>query len=529
MQYEALNPSTGKFQSYPTKGAALSAMHPGPARQPDAPVGVAWPNPLPLGDDLPAVPALDLELLPAAFRGFVEDVSELMQTPVDYAAAACLVSLAGCVNRRAAILPKREDTSWKVIPNLWGAIIAPPGMMKSPVLHVVTRPLAQIEEGWRIKFSSECSAFELEREKADLRWQGWREDYKRAAKKASNLPVEPDRTLAQPRQRRLILTDATFEKLHEILAENGSGVLVVRDELTGWLASLDRQGREGERGFYLQSWNGDAAFTIDRIGRGSIHVEACCVSLIGLIQPARLRWYLAQALEGGPTDDGLIQRFQIAVWPDPPHEWRLVDRPPNESANRTASAVFDRLAALDSENPVTLRFVPDAQELFFAWWAELERAIRSDSLAPALASHLAKYRSLMPTIAGLFELADAAAENDGPSREALISLEHTQQAAAWTEYLAAHARRIYSCAISPELRAVRDLAAKIKNGILLDGFTTRSVYLRGWSGLDTPERGRAALALIEDAGWIRRDSQAPSESGGRPSERWVINPKVLHA
>jgi hypothetical protein len=79
------------------------------------------------------------------------------------------------------------------------------------------------------------------------------------------------------------LTDATFEKLHEILAQNPAGVLVIRDELTGWLAELDRLGRKGERAFFLQAWNGDSGFTVDRIGRGSIYVPAVCVSLLGNI------------------------------------------------------------------------------------------------------------------------------------------------------------------------------------------------------------------------------------------------------
>ena len=52
--------------------------------------------------------------------------------------------------------------------------------------------------------------------------------------------------------------DATTEKLHEILNENPAGVFVVRDELTGWLGELDKPGREGERAFYLQAWNGDS-------------------------------------------------------------------------------------------------------------------------------------------------------------------------------------------------------------------------------------------------------------------------------
>jgi hypothetical protein len=486
-----------------------------------------WPEPAPLGDELPPVQSFDLNLLPSCFRPLVNDISERMQAPPDFAAAAAIVTLAGCVNRRAAIHPKAVDNSWEVVPNLWGAIVGHPGFMKSPVLRAITQPLTQIEELWRAEYAEELSEYQLAKEQADLRCQAWREDYKRALKKGAPAPVQPDNSLRPPALRRISFTDSTFEKLHEILSENPAGGLVVRDELTGWLAELDKQGREGERGFYLQAWNGDAGYTVDRIGRGSIYVPAVCISLLGNIQPARLRWFLSQAFNGGPSDDGLFQRFQILVWPDPPRDWRLIDRPPNGAALGAAEKIFSTLANLSADDPVRMRFSPEAQPLFYEWLSELENKIRSDSGLPApFVAHLAKYRSLMPTLAGLFELADLANEGAVHS-EALISLDHAQQAAALCDYLESHARRVYACVISPECRAARELARHIQNGDLAEAFATRSVYLKGWTGLDTVERVRGALYLLEDAGWLRRAESPSLPAGGRPSEVWEINPRLV--
>jgi hypothetical protein len=487
-----------------------------------------WPDPEPLNIDLPNVPPFDLELLPSCLRALVHDVSERMQTPPDYAAAAAIVSLAGCTGRRALIHPKVED-GWEVIPNLWGAIIAPPGMMKSPVLRAVTLPLYRIEEKWRAEFESENSNFEVEQEQAELRWQAWREQYKSSVKKGEPAPVQPDRTLRSPQQKRLVLSDATVEKLHEILAENPGGVVVLRDELTGWLAELDRPGRETERAFYLQAWNGDAGFTMDRIGRGSIYVPAVCVSLMGNIQPSRIRWYLAQTVEGGPCDDGLFQRFQFMVWPDQPDfaQWRLVDRAPNSSAIVQAEVVYDRLATISSQEPVRLRFCADAQSLFFAWLTELERRIRGSTLPSPMISHLAKYRSLMPSLAGLFRLAEFASSVGIPAGDLAISLEQAQQAAAICDYLEAHARRVYACIASPERHATAELGRHIQAGELPLIFTTREIYRRCWTGLDGPERVRKAVAHLEDAGWLRRVGPPAQRGSGRPSESWQVNPKVL--
>jgi hypothetical protein len=139
----------------------------------------------------------------------------------------------------------------------------------------------------------------------------------------------------EPILRRYKTEDATVEKISELLLENPRGILVHRDELSGWLRNLEKQGREGDRSFYLEAWNGTGSFDVDRIGRGSLHVPALCLSILGSIQPGPLSTYVYQATQGEKGDDGLLQRFQLLVWPDPPASWRNVDRwPDTEAKNR---------------------------------------------------------------------------------------------------------------------------------------------------------------------------------------------------
>ena len=33
-------------------------------------------------------------------------------------------------------------------------------------------------------------------------------------------------------------------------------MLLLRDELSGWMRALDKPGHEGDREFYLEAWNG---------------------------------------------------------------------------------------------------------------------------------------------------------------------------------------------------------------------------------------------------------------------------------
>jgi hypothetical protein len=57
-------------------------------------------------------------------------------------------------------------------------------------------------------------------------------------------------------------------------------------------------------------------------------------------------------------------------------------------------------------------------------------------------------------------------------------------------------------------------------------FSCRDVYLKGWSGLDTPEAVKLAAEVLEDAHWVREVSGESGPLGGRPSNRYTVNPRV---
>ena len=89
-----------------------------------------------------------------------------------------------------------------------------------------------------------------------------------------------------------------------------------------------------------------------------------------------------------------------------------------------------------------------------------------------------------------------------------------------------HAQRVYSCIVAPQMRAAIELADKIKcKKVGADGFfSCRGVYLKRWSSLDSPEAVKQAADVLEDAGWIRDVSGKSGPAGGRPANRYQINP-----
>ena len=74
--------------------------------------------------------------------------------------------------------------------------------------------------------------------------------------------------------------------------------MLERDELGGWLSLMQTEDGASARAFYLECFDGTNSYTYDRIGRGTIIIESCCLSLIGCIQPSRIAPLVRSAISG---------------------------------------------------------------------------------------------------------------------------------------------------------------------------------------------------------------------------------------
>jgi putative DNA primase/helicase len=211
-------------------------------------------------------------------------------------------------------------------------IVGFPAMMKSPMLAEVMRPLEAMEAKAGKIYQRDLAEYELRTEALQAQRREVTAKASRLGTSTDNLIDELRQMRAEPPTRtRYVVADPTVEKLGIILNENPAGVLLFRDELVGFLATMDRAGHENDRSFYLQAWNGTSRYTYDRVGRGTLDIEAACVSILGATTPGPVQAYLREAFSG-MRDDGLIQRFQVSVYPDAPAVWRNVDRDPDVSA-----------------------------------------------------------------------------------------------------------------------------------------------------------------------------------------------------
>ena len=485
-------------------------------------------KPIPLPKSLAPVDTFDCSLLPAGFDRWATDVSERMQCPIDYAAVTTMVALGAVIGKKIGIRPKALDDGFEVIPNCWGMLIGRPSELKTPAMAQAIEPLKRLEIASSDDYDKRMKEYLAESELMEIAVKESRADAKKMVKKGDRSGAKAllidlqDHAPEPPTRRRLIVNDATVEKLGELLNENPNGLLLERDELSGWLQSLSKEDHTNDRAFYLEAFNGTGSYVYDRIGRGTIDISSVCVSVIGTIQPGRLAPYLSHAIKQGVGDDGFAQRFQLAVYPDSVVQWRYVDRKADESAREAVNAVFDRISKMETPTPLDgdgsyyTHFDAEAQELFIEWWMRLESEIRSGEIHPAMEAHLTKYRSLLPSLALIVQIAE--------SENLTVKADAVRKAIGWCKYLKSHAERIYAMSLDPSTTNAKAILNKIKQGKLGERFKQRDIQQKCWSGLTEGKDVGKALNLLEEHRYIF--SEVNQGATGRPSTVYCINPHL---
>lgn len=495
------------------------------ARPPStSPVSVdVWPTPTPIKSVLPPVEKFVPELMPDAIRDFVMDVADRQQAPPDFVAVAALCAIAAVIGNRVRVRPKQHD-DWEVVPNLWGALIGRPSTMKSSTMRSALAAIYAIQDAEREKWEKQNKAAKIEGALGVLEVKSNKQKAEKALKVGNreeariilaNVMDDADE-LPCPR---IVVNDASVEKLGELLNENPRGLLLIRDELAGLLSKLERDEHQSERAFYLEAYSGGGAFTYDRIGRGTVHIKHCTLSIIGGVQPSRIAPIVRGAISGA-SNDGFVQRMQMSVYPDDDFSWQYIDRKPDPAARLAYEKVFrdlHELAPGDTDNPAILHFSPESQPLFRQWMEEINADARSGSLSSVLESHILKMPETVASLAVLFELIDG-----GRCEVTEISM---RRALDWADYLRSHASRLYALGETMAADGARLIVERRSH--LPMPFTARDVHQKGWTGLADRTAVAAAIELLLATHHCREAGQHSSAAGGRPTTGYCWNPSLM--
>lgn len=510
-----------------------------------------WPDPLPLPKiDLLPVKPFDCDiLLPKALRSYVEDAAERAQVPPDLIAVPLVVSFSIILGKVYKIKPKQKD-DWEVVANVWGMIIARSGSLKTYCLNTGIAPLKHLEARCREEFSSQLNASELERRQHEHIENALNDLLKKETKRIAesqikgkfleeidqtNLKKIKDQMLQVSNQapvklteKRFITNDPTVEKLHDLLSEpNSNGIMALRDELIGLLMGFEKTGHEQDRGFYLEGWNGNGSYQLDRIGRGSIYADNICLSVLGGTQPDKIQAYISQ--NTSPLkNDGLIQRFQLMIYPDQLPEFKYVDK----YADSQAKEIIVKIAGIIEKSTFDIESIifqlePEAQSLFQNWYTKLKIRTKKERNS-VIEEHLSKYANLIPSLALIFHVIELAQNESSITNIQPVSRSALEMAIEWESYLESHMRRIYNMGTNIAPRAAEILYKKIRDSKLKDGFTIRDVYRRDWQiiGDDRDIAQDACDELVKIN--VLREKHILGNFQQRTKVEYSINPKIFN-
>lgn len=449
---------------------------------------------------------------------WIREAAEGKGAPPDYIAATLMTVVSSFIGNTRVISPWDD---WTEPPMLWVAIVGSPSAGKSPAMDAVLSAVDQLEKQDEPDFEAAMEAYRKKEMIASVAKAAWKKLAQNAIATEEAMPPfppeaeEPDKP-TPPRYR---IADVTTEKLVEILSLQDRGVLMVRDELSGWLASHERYNNSGGRSFYLEGFGG-RRFRSERVRHETPQVvRRLSISILGSIQPDKLfSRFLAS------DDDGLVARFMYA-WPDSSPIIRPEGAIDHTRLVRALRKVLDLDFGADLEgNPLPKKIgLTDSALEAFQEIREHCRRLEDDSQG-MLTSVIGKFPgAVLRVAAALVHLDWSTTDEEPPS---MIDLELIERARTLTfGYFLPMAKRCFGdAATAPEVRSAFNLARWVHEGDQTE-FTVREVQRKKLFGLDTAEKIRGALDVLTDAGWVRYN---PEESGGRPRQLYRVNP-AIHA
>ncbi len=504
-----------------------------------------WDDPEPLDETLPKVKPIDPQLIPAPIRDFCLGNAHMLQMPLEYTAAPIFAVIGSLIGRACRVQPF-QNHDWRLVANLWVLLIAPSGMAKTPTMQTALEPLHSFESMSRKEAAAQQTEANLERELLEVELS----TVKTQAKKEKNGVSEATRAKFRDlsaqiteqekiQPKRYIVTDATDPSLCGLLQHNPRGLLIFRDEAAGWLNKLEAEHYSPQ--LYLELWNGNARLAVDRKSAESAYVSGGCISVLGGIQPAKLREYVADAFKGGASD-GFLPRFQIPFWADSFDPWQWRDTAPNHAAKRGYTALLDKIdnvtpddwqrwgAKIDSHyssdeidpySPEAAPYFvlsPEAYRVFEEYITSVMQRVTRDDIGNPLDEYRAKMQKLFASLCLIFHVIEVASDE---SKAGDITESSAARAAAWCENLEQHHAKVIGLARQTAPHAM--LATKIKKGEVTDGMPVRELERKQWSGLRTSAQVQTALAELEAMQWVKILNVA---TGGRPKQIIVLNPKL---
>lgn len=285
-------------------------------------------------------PGLDPKwLLAPSLVEFVETSHNSTGFPVEFFMSPVLAALSGAIGT-SRILKLWENLEFTAA--IWTCVVGDAGTGKTPTSKMALAPIYALESKWAEAYY-----------KAQL-------EQKEAAKHRGK-GEEPEDLIAK----RILISDITIEAMASTLQDNPRGLLLDRDELSGWFKSFNQYKKSGDdRERWLSIWS-SKSLIIDRKGnKYHSFVKRPFVAITGGTQPDKIKPILTG------DEDGLVDRW-LLFWPEAEPQYLEYKESVSTSIRTNYTNVIQRLVTLqesmqfDGEvGPTVLGFSPAAATLF---------------------------------------------------------------------------------------------------------------------------------------------------------------------
>lgn len=418
-----------------------------------------------------------LESIPAAIRPLIMAGAHSYQCPPEFIAIPLLVGMGAAIGRTRQIQVKEgylESTA------LWAMIVGDPGTAKSPAFKLATDPLMdfQNQEIWGIK-SITCSS----NEEPEITFE--------------------DAVVTSPR--RIVVQDTTVEALAVIMGKNPKGLILARDEISGWIKGMDMyRGRQGsDVQFYLTAWSG-GAHTVDRKNlEDPIKIRHTYLAVAGGIQPEVLRGLLDRERQ----QDGFSSRILISYPPGMKRQW--IEEGIPEGLISPIYQIYEKLLRLDFEannQPRILTWTSDAYDIFGQYMNHHMETIYRSNMDVSLQAAWTKLECYLARISLIIQMIRLAAGETAVSDR--IEKSSVVAAISIVDYFKAQAVKFYQ---EVGINAVQNLQTRVLFWAERRSFSELTPRLlitykfvrtaeEGWQLLDS--MGQAGLGF-----WVQNDSK----------------------
>ena len=379
--------------------------------------------------ELPAAPPFPTGAMPRGCRQLIEEAAAAIGCPPEFVGLPMLSVLGSAIGNSRVLKLKG---GWEEGAAIYAAVVAEPGEKKTPATKVAIEPAVKVQAALREDYRRAIDEHKREQRAYEV-------DKRDAAKAGEPAPPPPQ----EPRMERAIVEDITVEALAVVLESTPRGVLAWRDELSGWVRSMDqyKQGGKGaDRQYWLSAWSNSYA-AVDRKSRGEpLIIQRPFVGVYGAIQPG----ILAELSDG--REDGLLDRF-LLTYPEPaPLEDRWTDEEISDEARGLYANLYRKLRELymptdeyGDPEPVRIHFAPDAKEAAKQAINSLGDEMYSPGFPARLKGPWSKLEAYFARLCLILATTRAADMNTAER----VEVEDVLAAVALLDYFKSHARRVY--------------------------------------------------------------------------------------